>query len=633
MTVTPHGMIDRVRGWLIIALSCAVAATAVGGCSPKAPSDSATDAAITQLASGGVAVMEDVRSTGAIVATSGPASAMRFTHWQLRNLVAEASSNDGYEGKDLDALAPIPAGSPSFSTLLATWLKRAQGPLAQYATTGMTAPASGDPAATRFPTLTVLLFIADIARPKPIGFLHRIDLIPLIASPAEADGVCTDVSNWVASLVNNITSAISANGGWLSSLLSSVVAVVGRVVAGIEQTVLTYVTRIATITATLMQVSSMFKPWTVTMQPDPATVTIDDSAHAGTFTATLDAEAIPWPQTLKDCVSQLTNGAVDLNSEAYKDAPITWSDEIGIPTLASNTSKDATLQADKTAKYAYTTITANKPPDDECPRLVPDGAIGVTATVARTDIAQVVNSLEGLIVGLLPGPLQSYVKPFVQPAFDAAAQTATQQFKAPSGHATVVVSTYVADPLCSRTPPPGPSAQPTQQHQQNGAAALPAGPCQNIVTEGDVVDAYHDGSNLIPPTPEFEKSMAVLWQSMRDVGRQIGQNPNNPRMEHASYCAIAMPGTNVHGQPDGDMHGAFVVMSPPAPGLTLMTQDPQCRAAIGAALDHFGATCSKTPQGMLMIADAHTEWDTAAITGTPDISYRLLTDIMHRLAP
>jgi hypothetical protein len=613
-------MLEGARNRIIIALACVMAATAIGGCSAKTPADSGTDAAITQFASGGVAVMEDVRSTAPIVATTGPASAMRFTRWQLRNLLAEAAANDGYEGKDLDALAPIPAGSPAFSTLLTAWLKRAQGPLAQAATAGVTAPANGDPATTRFPTLTVLLFVADIARPKTVGLLHSFDFTPLIAS-------------WVASLVNNITSAISANGGWLSSLLSSVVAVVGRVITGIEQTVLTYVTRIATVTATLMQVASMFKPWTVTMKPDPATVTIDDATHAGTFTATLNAEPIPWPQTLKDCVSQLTNGAVNLNDEAYKDAPITWSDEIGIPALATNTTKDATLQADKTAKYAYTTITASKPGDDDCPRLVPDGTIGVTATVARADIAKVVNSLEGLIVGLLPGALQSYVKPFVQPAFDAAAQTASQQFKAPSGKTTVAVSTYVADPLCSHTPPPGPSAQPTQQ-QHAASGALPGGPCQNIITSGDVSDAYRDGSNLIPPTPEYEKAVAAMWSAMRDVGQQMGKDPTNPRMENASYCVIGIQtGTDANGQPDGDMHGAFIVMSPPAPALQMMTPDPQCRALIGPALDHFGATCLKNPEGMLIVADAHTEWDTADIKGTPENSYRLLTDIMHRLAP
>jgi predicted O-methyltransferase YrrM len=51
------------------------------------------DESIEALASGGVAVMDDVTLRTPIVGVKGTPSAMRFTRWQLRNLVAEANAH------------------------------------------------------------------------------------------------------------------------------------------------------------------------------------------------------------------------------------------------------------------------------------------------------------------------------------------------------------------------------------------------------------------------------------------------------------------------------------------------------------------------------------------------------------
>jgi hypothetical protein len=80
--------------------------------------------AIQALARGGVAVTEEVTSQTPVAALSGQPSAMRFTRWQIRNLVAEANAHDGYLGSELDALAAPPPGVPSFSMLVAAWLVR-----------------------------------------------------------------------------------------------------------------------------------------------------------------------------------------------------------------------------------------------------------------------------------------------------------------------------------------------------------------------------------------------------------------------------------------------------------------------------------------------------------------------------
>jgi len=60
------------------------------------------------------AVMEDVTSTAPIVALGASASAMRFTRWQVRNLVAEANAHNGYLGSELDAFVPAPPARRRF---------------------------------------------------------------------------------------------------------------------------------------------------------------------------------------------------------------------------------------------------------------------------------------------------------------------------------------------------------------------------------------------------------------------------------------------------------------------------------------------------------------------------------------
>lgn len=470
-------------------------------------------ASIQSLASGGIAVMDDVRSSTPSVAVSGPLSAMRFTQWQVQNLVNEANAHGGYLGSELDALATAPAGTPPLTTLIDAWLTRKDGALAQYASGLMWQQDQTHPATVVYPTIVVLSFIGDIARVTATSQHPSFDPVRLFAAPAEADGICTDLSGWVSSVVNNVSSAIQSNGtGWLSSLWNTVVSVGGAVVSAafsaIASSVLGFVTQIATICGVLMQVSSMFKPWSVQLAGAPSSMQLSTAPQDGQFTATLHASDIPWPSTLIDCVKALSN--VKLDDASYTDAPVTWTPKANIPGLATETKSDTTLLANKTAAFHFQTTTVEDVPSGGCPRIVPAGNLVVNVSVARSDVTNVLASLESLITNQINAAIRPYLTPYTQAALRDA-NTAAGKFAAPHQTASIALTEEIADPLCVQTPPP--TTPTTQPSSSVGSATMPDAPCQTLLTSQDTTP-YLNGGTVIIPTDEHGNQI--------DVGKVFG---------------------------------------------------------------------------------------------------------------
>ena len=472
---------------LCLLITIAIAPLSACTSAVKTTQAAGLDDSIAALARGGVAVMDDVTSPAPLLALTGTPSAMRFTRWQVQNLVAEANAHSGYLGSELDGLATPPAGAPPLSILIGAWLTRHDGPLANYAAGFMSAQDYKKSAAIVFPTIVVLTFIADIARVTTTSQIRtpNLNLERYLAAPADADGVCTDISNWVSSVVNNVTSAVQANGsGWLASLWNTVVTIavtgISIVVNGILQSLVGFITQIATVCGTLMQVASMFKPWSVQLAGDPSSLTLATTAQDGKFDATLSAADVQWPATLVGCVQALSN--VKLDNASYTDAPVKWTHPINIPGLATKASEDDTLLTDKTAHYTFTTNSVEDVPEADCPALVNAGSVGITVTIERSDISKTLTSLETLITNQINASIRAYLAPYINPALGAA-NTAAGKFKAPHESSVVTLKQYVADPLCSHTPPPGtpgPSTPPS-----SGSAELPDAPCEQIFTLAD----------------------------------------------------------------------------------------------------------------------------------------------------
>jgi hypothetical protein len=588
--------------------------------------------AIQALARGGVAVTDEVTSQTPVAALSGQPSAMRFTRWQIRTLVAEANAHGGYLGSELDALAAPPPGVPSFSMLVSAWLTRNEGPLANYASGFMNAPDYKHTATIVFPSIVVLSFIADVARPsaaaaaKPTAF----DLGPYIATPALADGgPCSLASSWVSSVIANVTAAIQANGsGWLSQLWNTLVSIAGTAISvtinAVTQPLLGFVTRIASITATLMQLSSMFKPWTVKLTADPTVQTLDTTPQTGTFDATLDAQPIPWPAVLKDCVSTLSGTALD--DAGYKDAPITWSYPVGIPTLASNTSKDDTLLENKTAHYAYSTITSPNPEDAQCQQLVTAGNVGITVTVARSDVTKVLTSLESLVTNELPSGLRTYLLPYIQPALTDA-NAAAAKFRAPHATATVKLQELVADPLCTHTPPPttSPTGAPLHAH----APGLPLVPCDQLISDADVAP-YLDGATNIDSAISDDDKKAV--RAIMALAGTYAKGPTEFRGDLATICFLGHGGGKT-----AEVSAIFWVSPPGSTPYTAFTADPSdpndCITAFGAdLLARFSADChGLIANNLFTIQSATAQYGLTALPPAPTPAQGALMNVMRHL--
>ena len=529
---------------------------------------------------------------------------MRFTLWQVGNLVAEANAHNGYVGSELDSLGTPPPGVPPFSVLVGAWLTRHQGSLAEYAARLMGSQDYSHTAGIVFPTIVVLAFVGDAARVTKTGASPAVfDLGPYIAAPADAAGICTDVSAWVSSVVNSVANALqTSSSSWLGTLWNAVVALAGSAVTAVAATVLQsligFVTRIATIAAMVMQVSAMFKPWTVTLTAQPSSLLLEDAPQGGSFDATLDAQTIAWPSALVDCVKTISG--VNLDEASYADAPVRWTKPIGIPGLASVVTEDDTLRADKTAHYAYSTMTVPVPPD--CMTLRNAGKLGITVSVERSDISKTITTLERLITNELPSTMQPYLAPYVQQAFNAAT-TATNKFGAPHASATMALQENVADPLCIHTPPPGtPTPQPTLHP---AARTLPFAQCESLIADSDTAP-YLDGAVDINPTmtADFKRKFIGVVKLMVSLGpKQTG--PTAYRSDQVSMCAIGTPGD--HGvvravfwaEPAGDApyHRADPFIVDP--------DDPNdCRAMFGLdLLNGFDADCFAT-NNVVTIQDA-----------------------------
>jgi hypothetical protein len=393
-----------------------------------------------------------------------------------------------------------------------------------------------------FPTIVVLTFIADIARVSPTAQsrLPSIQLEGLIATPAEADGLCSAVAGWVSGVVNSVTNAVRANGSdWLASLWNTAVSLVGTaitvLIGGLEQSLVGFITKFASICGTLMQVASLFKPWTVKLAANPSTITLDGYAEPGAFDATLDAKDIPWPAELVSCVTEVSGGHIDLTDASYRDAPVTWTQPINIPGLATKQSEDDTLLDDKTAHYTYATKTVEVPGDDDCPTLHDAGKIGITVRVGRSDITKTLMSIEALITGQLNSSIQSYLQPYIEPAVDAVTDVANK-FAAPHESAIVSLKETFADPRCEHTPPANATPSPAPSPTAAGFLNLPFEPCTELIAEGNTA-TFLSGATVLPNLEYLDKLNSAIIATGTE---QSGSAPSGYDGTRASVCMLGV---------------------------------------------------------------------------------------------
>ncbi len=431
--------------------------------------DGGVDAAVTTLASTGVGVYESYGATGPIQAPAGTRSAMRFTRWQLRSMLAQADAGMGMLGADIDRLegAKAPKHAPTFSTFIAAWLVRGSSPLAQYAK-GLMRPKSDykHAAGVTFPLLVITLFIADAARVSGTGTAppkHGFNFERLIAAPAAASGICSTVSSFINTTITDVTNALQiSGGGFFASLWNVAVELVAGLAKVLINNVLVPLLSILTLVAgglaLITTIASTLQPWTVSMEENPQSVTLGANPVQGTFTAVLHAPSIDWPSEVADCAQVL--GGVDLTKINSKDAPVTWQTFGELGNLATVDKKAGTVGNENRADLSYSTATHDTT-GDQCGSLQAIGYLGARAYVQRQDILHLQQQLLNLVLGQLPGFVRDHLMPLFQPWINSAMSSFNNLLATPvMGTGTTELWEVKQDPLKCKPPPAVPSPTP-----------------------------------------------------------------------------------------------------------------------------------------------------------------------------
>lgn len=521
-----------VSGILCLAL---VVPTLLSGCTGRGPSDHLA-IALSTLGANGVAVYDSYEAKGPIQPIEGPRSAMRLTRWQLTNMVAQADAGMGMLGADIDRMegAHAPKRAPTFSYFIAAWITRGASPLARYAQQIM-----GDkhdyhhaPRVT-FPLLVVTLFIADAAR-MPVGWSghdarESVGFERFIAAPADASGVCSTVASFISQTVTDVENALTINSnGFFATLWNVAIKLVAGlaevVIGGVLYPLLAILNAVAGGLAALTAIASSLQPWTVTIQPQPDSVTLGAQPVDGKVVAILDAPSINWPSEVTDCAQVLTG--VQLDKISYHDAPITWEAFGDVPNMATVTAKDDKIGDDKQATLSYSTATRDVS-NAACESPQGTGFIGIRATVERIDVVHAQEELAKLAFSQLPPVVRNHLMPLFGPMMQQAEAKFAQLVSTPTqGLGSVDLRELKPDPQkCTPSPSasPAPSSSSNANDQLVGAwgcvvhhtAQTPIGPIAITVRAKYLFGKNGIASGAVSPD--------ATWSGMHNVS--VGNAP------------------------------------------------------------------------------------------------------------
>lgn len=192
------------RRSIAVLLSSALTAAMLTACVPSG-SDGRSDITRAQLESAGITIV-----TSEADVTAAPTT-LTFTTVQADRLVAEANLGSGILGSDLDAIAPVDAGMPPVSYLLAAWASESDLRGANLAETMFREDTDWTHAAdVVFPTAAMALFVADLmdAASDPDSFEpapgSRGAGETLLTSFEAAVGPCSAVTRFLSATIQGL---------------------------------------------------------------------------------------------------------------------------------------------------------------------------------------------------------------------------------------------------------------------------------------------------------------------------------------------------------------------------------------------------------------------------------------------
>jgi len=261
-----------------------------------------------------------------------PTGVLDVTSWQLDNMVAEVHGGGGLAGSDLDALAPLPEGSPPVSYLLAAWLARGGTARSDLARGWYHA----DAAWTEAPLLTfsraaISLFLADVAdlmanEVPPLPDDERLGVVDGDdpagwQRPGATGGPCSVVQGFLTGALSSLFEALKVSskfeggsvlafiGNALTGLWNFAIDLAANVVGGLVNTLTAPVVSALGVAfaalGVISQVTTLLGKWALRFETPDGTDFVANGA-IGHLRVVTTGDHTDWPPLLDDCAKAFT---------------------------------------------------------------------------------------------------------------------------------------------------------------------------------------------------------------------------------------------------------------------------------------------------------------------------------------
>lgn len=526
--------------------------------------ESKRDVVAGLLAEAGVGVYPDDATDG-----SEP---VRLTEWQVGNLAAEAANGGGVTGETLRELAPMPEGAPPISYLLAAWVTAYPSPSAGFARALLGEQEWEQADQVVFPKLLLTLFVADAVAAGPQGYQpeqsdgQAAALWLLSTASSTQANVCSAASSFIQQAISAVAEAlkVDTSGGGILGFLGSIWNVAVDLAAGVVRGLVKAFQDLAVgllvdafaLVAVVQEVYSYVVEWRADLiaVPEENRFGVGDEVVTGELELQVVDNQLPVPALVLDCAKVF---GVDMSRVGSAEgATVDWDFYVPPvrPDLATPTSSDPELDAQRTARYGYQT-------GQESPELARTGdqraaLFRLKATARRDDLEKIRQLLTSLVLDRLPAAIADVVRSLADPLFKAVTDRLGDLVD-PDATELVAVSFHVPG---EPTDPPEQAGGASPPDQQTQRGVVPKGcPRTETVRHGDldpvVLDAGAPGNVLVlsdDPTVEgklctyfVESSYVASCDCYGDL-LAVGVLQNVPKGTESNLLGerIELPGTD-----------------------------------------------------------------------------------------
>jgi hypothetical protein len=437
---------------------------------PEAISQADVQQAVDDLARLGIETHVRPSDGTPITAVTGKRSAIRLLRLQVRNLALERAGGGGTTGADLDALTASGGGGP-VSALLAGWAAAGTTPGAHLAASLIRGSPSTDPLDDVFPTLALVAFVADVNGGS--GGVSSGPSIRLVST----SGYCAEISAYLSDALNGIVNSPADAPPWLAQLIDLYAPQYKGNPALLQKTI--------GALALLSYATSLARPWTVSLVPDPASLAYGiegEDPVGGEVDLTVLSGADVFAVDVVDCASLAD---AQLASVPVEGSSVVW-DSSGLGVHATDVAGQS--QVDDTGVAALTYQTATESRQDAENGVPVSDTMSVDAWVDRAEMSALEVVVKGILLGDAAGsPAGSTVKALYQ-AMEPTLNTVMR----PSGFATIDVTYHTANAS------PSPTGNPSE-----GASAEPRG------SGGACIETARDLAQGMPGSSETDTYPAL----------------------------------------------------------------------------------------------------------------------------